>query len=291
MYNEQYNEYLSNAESALQSRFEALFSVQTSAVARAAQYSLFAGGKRVRAVLCLAVCDMLRGNMQKAADYAAAIEMVHAYSLIHDDLPCMDNDDMRRGKPSCHKQYGETTALLAGDALLTASFGAAVLHTAECDGAAVALLAEAGGTQGMIYGQELDIANENAVLTKAELEEIDRYKTGAVIRAAVLLGAAAADASREQAEALRVYADKVGVAFQVTDDVLDETADAAMLGKPIGSDKKNGKTTYASLLGLEQAQQYAQRLTHEACESLQRQFGDRASFLCRFAENLYNRTC
>lgn len=257
-------------------------------VARAAQYSLLGGGKRVRAVLCLAVSEMLCGSAELAARYAAAVEMLHCYSLIHDDLPCMDDDDLRRGKPSCHKKFDEATALLAGDALLTAAFE--TLSTAPGTPAqntrAVQILSRAAGARGMILGQELDLYYETTPATKQQLHQIHRNKTGQLINAAVQLGAASAEGFREDRERLSRYAFDLGLAFQVMDDVLDVTATAGELGKSVGSDAESHKTTFVSLLGVEESRAYAKELTDRACNVLTEDFGEKAEFLTELAQTL-----
>ena len=226
-YNAQYQAYLNTAEAALAQQADRCFN-ERSRVCEAARYSLFGGGKRVRAVLCLAVCDMLDGNRNAAACYAAGVEMLHCYSLIHDDLPCMDNDDMRRGRPSCHKAFGEATALLAGDTLLTAAFetlsgspGTAVQNTA-----AVCALSRAAGANGMVWGQELDLTFEEKPATAEELREVHRNKTGMLINAAAQLGAVAASADDIQRQAIARYAFSVGLVFHVLDFILDGKAAA-----------------------------------------------------------------
>ena len=257
-------------------------------VGEALRYSLLGGGKRVRASLCLAVCEMLSGSCEAALPAAAAVEMLHCYSLIHDDLPCMDDDDFRRGKPSCHKAYGEATALLAGDSLLTKAFEQ-LGEIIDVDAAyrCVLLLSRAAGGRGMIYGQELDIAGAaSAQDVRAALDQINSLKTGCLIEAAVLMGAACAGcADDETLAALSVYARNIGLVFQIVDDVLDETATLEQLGKLTGSDKNNDKVTYASLLGVSAAMQAAEELTEQACNVLL-PFGDRAAFLTQFAKQL-----
>lgn len=289
-YNEQYTAYLQAVDTQLAQAAQTHFKAE-SVVAQAAKYSLFAGGKRVRGVLCMAVCDMLQGDTAQAADFACTVEMLHCYSLIHDDLPCMDNDDTRRGKPSCHKAYGEANALLAGDALLTAAFAtaASAAGNAQQKVEAVALLAKCAGTKGMIYGQELDVQFENTSIPQEMLEKIHHYKTGKLINAASVMGAVAATASEKQKQAVSQYAYAIGLVFQVIDDILDVTASEAELGKPVGSDNKNGKTTYVTLLGAENAFKMAQQLTHDACTALQASFGARAAFLIQLAQQLLTR--
>ena len=257
-------------------------------VGEALRYSLLGGGKRVRASLCLAVCEMLSGSCEAALPAAAAVEMLHCYSLIHDDLPCMDDDDYRRGRLSCHKQFDECTALLAGDSLLTKAFE--LLGAIEVPATAarcVLLLSRAAGGKGMIYGQELDIAGAaSAQDVRAALDQINGLKTGCLIEAAVLMGAACAGCADDEAlAALSVYARNIGLVFQIVDDVLDETATLEQLGKLTGSDKNNDKVTYASLLGVSAAMQAAEELTEQACNVLL-PFGDRAAFLTQFAKQL-----
>ena len=207
---------------------------------------------------------------EKAMAYACAVEYVHTYSLIHDDLPCMDNDDLRRGKPSCHKMYGEATALLAGDALLTHAFE--IASTADFDGAknadAVSLLAQNSGVCGMIGGQVLDLKYEAASPSMSQLLTVHKLKTGAMISAACLLGCIAGDATEKQILAASKFAYYLGIAFQIKDDILDVTGDEQKLGKPVGSDKDNEKTTYVDIVGLNKAQEDVEKLTQAAIESL-----------------------
>lgn len=286
-YKGQYEQYLAQATAALDEAC-ARFLPEESEVCRAARYSLLGGGKRIRAVLALAVCDMLDGNRAAAGRFAAAVEMLHCYSLIHDDLPCMDNDDMRRGKPSCHKAFSEATALLAGDVLLTEAFETVANAPASaeiCVRAAKALGAGAG-SRGMVYGQELDLKYEALAATEGQLLLIHRNKTGALINAAVQMGAAAALAEEAQCAALERYAFGLGLVFQIVDDVLDVTSTAEELGKPIGSDSENGKTTFVTLYGTEGAMKLARALNEETCEALHTAFGSRAEFLEELARVL-----
>ena len=284
--------YRAETEAALREQFRTVFPpIEDSAVAAAAAYSLLDGGKRVRGMLALSVCELISGKTAPAASYAAAIEMVHCYSLIHDDLPCMDNDDYRRGKLSCHKKFGETTALLAGDALLTAAFDTLTRNenTAAQNAEAVRLLAHAAGPCGMVLGQELDLAAEETPVDEAGLLRVHENKTGRLIRAAVGLGAAAGGAGDRQKATLDRYAADIGLVFQIVDDVLDVSASAEQLGKPVGSDRENNKTTFVTLKGVEAAMQQATVLTQEACEVLQDGFGEKAAFLCQFAQQLLHR--
>lgn len=264
---------------------------ESSEVCRAARYSLLGGGKRVRGILVLAACELLGGNVQQAAPLAAGIEMLHCYSLIHDDLPCMDNDDYRRGRPSCHKAFGEATALLAGDALLTAAFelisDAPLPAGARAD--AVKCLAFAAGGRGMVLGQELDLRIEQGPASEEELRAVHRGKTGALINAAVQMGAAAAGAGGEDRAALEAYAFDLGLVFQIVDDVLDVTSTQQALGKPAGSDAANGKTTFATLYGPQKAMELAGQVTARACGALEERYGARAGFLCALAQSLLRR--
>lgn len=289
-YGEQYKAYLGEANAALKSAC-ARFLPEESEVCRAARYSLLGGGKRIRAVLVLSVCDMLGGSAEAAGQFAAAVEMLHCYSLIHDDLPCMDNDDLRRGRPSCHKAFGEATALLAGDVLLTEAFEAAANAPAEAEvcADAVRALAAGAGSRGMVYGQELDLKYEALAATEEQLRLIHRNKTGALINAAVQMGAAAAKASEEQRAVLEKYAFGVGLVFQIVDDVLDVTSTAEQLGKPIGSDSENGKTTFVTLYGADGAMALAQKLNEQTCADLRAAFGEKSAFLEQLAKQLLTR--
>ena len=248
------------------------------------------GGKRVRAVLVLAACRLAGGSAEAAADYAAALEMLHCYSLIHDDLPCMDNDDMRRGRPSCHRQFDEATALLAADALVTAAFEAVANAPlpAESRAEAAAVLAKAAGARGMLYGQELDKRFEREPAGEAQLLELHRHKTGALILAAVQMGCAAAADAGAVRTPLEQYASEIGLVFQIVDDVLDVTSDAATLGKPIGSDAENGKTTFVSLYGLDGARRLAAQHNDAALAALA-PLGEAADFLRQLACGLLER--
>lgn len=263
---------------------------QKAEIGQAARYSLLGGGKRVRAVLALAACQLAGKPAELALDYACALEMLHCYSLIHDDMPCMDNDDFRRGRPSCHKQYGEATALLAADALVTASFEviaqADLSPESRCHAAAV--LAKAGGARGMLYGQELDKKYETQSATEQQLLELHAHKTGALILAAAELGCTAADAQPATRRALEQYAAELGLVFQIVDDILDVTSTTEELGKPVGSDAENDKTTFVSLYGLEGARRLAQCHNETALSAL-RDLGSTADFLSCLAADLLQR--
>ena len=286
-YKAQYEAYLAQASKALDAAC-GQFLPETSEVCRAARYSLLGGGKRIRAVLVLSVCDLLGGDKAAAGQFAAAVEMLHCYSLIHDDLPCMDNDDLRRGRPSCHKAFDEATAMLAGDVLLTEAFEVVANAPASaqaCVRAARALGAGAG-SRGMVYGQELDLKYEALAATEDQLRLIHRNKTGALINAAVQMGAAAAEADTETCRVLEAYAYGLGLVFQIVDDVLDVTSTPEQLGKPIGSDSENGKTTFATLYGVQGAMDLAQKLNSETCAQLHSHFGTKAAFLEQLAQQL-----
>ena len=235
----------------------------------AMRYSLLAGGKRVRPVMTLAFCDMLGGQWREALPFACALELVHTYSLIHDDLPCMDDDDLRRGRPTCHKVYGETMAVLAGDALQGEAFGliaAAPAMTAQQRIDAVAVLSAACGGDGMVAGQVLDM--DHLAQGEADLRLLHRLKTGAMLQAAAELGCVAAGAGDGLRQRARDYGCHIGLAFQVRDDVLDVVADQGELGKPIGSDRAEGKRTFVDLLGLEACQALVAEETAKAKAAL-----------------------
>ncbi|MGN0663643.1 MAG: polyprenyl synthetase family protein [Negativibacillus sp.] len=261
-------------------------------VVEAMRYSLLGGGKRLRAALLLAFCSVCGGKEEEALPFACAVEMVHAYSLIHDDLPCMDDDDLRRGKPSCHIAYGEATALLAGDGLLTQAFDL-MLHQQDLPSQrilkAAACLSRAIGAYGMIGGQILDLANEQKPeTTEARLKETDALKTGALIAAACEMGCILAGAETEKIEAAKAYAKGIGLAFQITDDILDVTATTQDLGKPAGSDAKQSKVTYVSLYGVEKAGIISAKLLEEAKEHLKKAGLD-SGFLCGMADYILER--
>ena len=235
----------------------------------AMRYSLLAGGKRVRPVMTLAFCDMLGGQWREALPFACALELVHTYSMIHDDLPCMDDDDLRRGRPTCHKVYGETMAVLAGDALQGEAFGliaAAPAMTAQQRIDAVAVLSAACGGGGMVAGQVLDV--DHLAQSEADLRLLHRLKTGAMLQAAAELGCVAAGADDGLRQRARDYGCHIGLAFQVRDDVLDVVADQGELGKPIGSDRAEGKRTFVDLLGLEACQALVAEETAKAKAAL-----------------------
>lgn len=238
-------------------------------VAEAMRYSLSAGGKRIRPALTIEFCRVCGGDPEAAVPVACALEMIHTFSLIHDDLPCMDDDDMRRGKPSCHVAFGEPTALLAGDALLNLAYetvcGGSL--SAEIKIALIAELAKATGVNGMIGGQVIDTAFEGK-MTESMLLDMYSMKTGALLKAACRMGCIAAGAADEKIAAAGLYAEKLGLAFQIIDDILDVTGDEKLLGKPVGSDSGNEKETFVSLNGIENSRKTAQTLTDEALNAL-----------------------
>lgn len=258
---------------------------------KAMAYSLGNGGKRIRPMLTLEFCRLCGGDYMDAVPFAAGIEMIHTYSLIHDDLPCMDDDDVRRGKPSSHKAFGYANALLAGDALLTLAFET-VLSARNLSSQAKAKagleLAKAAGCSGMIAGQVMDLANEGRKVSLDEVKATDRRKTGELIRVSALLGCIAAGADEEKINAAECYCNNIGLAFQIVDDILDVTSDEETLGKPIGSDNENEKSTYVSLLGLEESKRYASELTEKAKEALEI-FGSEGDFLLELADMLSGR--
>lgn len=239
-------------------------------VAEAMAYSISAGGKRIRPVLTAEFCRVCGGAVEAALPAACALEMIHTFSLIHDDLPCMDDDDMRRGKPSCHVAFGEAQALLAGDALLNFAYevisgGEGV--PAETKIALIAELSKATGVNGMIGGQVIDTTFEGK-MTENELLNMYSMKTGALLKCACKMGCIAAGAGKGKISAAELYAEKLGLAFQIIDDILDVTGDEKLLGKPIGSDSGNGKTTYVTINGVENSRKAAETLTNEALSAL-----------------------
>jgi geranylgeranyl diphosphate synthase type II len=261
----------------------------------AMRYSVLGGGKRIRPVLLLAACEAVGGEARIALPAACAVEFVHAYSLIHDDLPAMDNDDLRRGRPTSHKVYGEATAILAGDGLLTEAF--VLLSRSDLlpgvSGAdrltIISLLATHAGTRGMVGGQMVDMEVEGNPVDLPTLEYIHTHKTGALIKAAVEIGAIIGGALPEQRGALQRYAAAAGLAFQVADDILDVTAVTAQLGKRTGSDEQRGKATYPAVLGLTEARQRARELNEIALDALQI-FGQEAQPLRAIARYIVERS-
>lgn len=240
----------------------------------AERYSLFGKAKRIRPTLVLEFCRLFGGSDAAALPFAAAVEMIHTYSLIHDDLPCMDDDDLRRGRPTCHRTFGESTALLAGDGLLTRAFGVVASNTEVPDltaRAAILALSRAAGSFGMIGGQVMDLAGEHCKLEMEALLKLHAHKTGALISVSALLGCLAAGLTPEDSrtEAACHFAGKIGLAFQVVDDILDATASSTTLGKSVGSDVAHEKNTFLSYYSVGEAEEYAKILTAEAKKELE----------------------
>jgi geranylgeranyl diphosphate synthase, type II len=262
---------------------------------RAVRYSLFAGGKRIRPILVLAAGRAVGGKPDDLMPLACAVEMIHTYSLIHDDLPAMDDDDLRRGKPTSHKVFGEAIAILAGDALLTRAFQLMAQTPSHADLSwmrrrleATAILAEASGTTGLIGGQVEDLESEGRMISAEALERLHRAKTGALLGACVRGGAVLGGAGSEEQELLGRYASAIGLAFQVVDDILDTTEGADQLGKTAGKDAAAQKATYVSVHGLPGAQSLASRLLKEAEEAIA-SFGDRGEELLGIARLIVER--
>ena len=293
IYTNQLQAHCDRFESALPAYLPATGGLQT-VVAEAMAYATADGGKRIRPVLTLEFCRLCGGDPEAAMPAAAAIEMIHSYSLVHDDLPCMDNSLLRRGKPSTHAVYGETMALLAGDGLLNLAFETILSPknrgslSAEGVLGAASALADAAGIEGMVGGQVIDLASEGKQIDLATLEALQRGKTAALLIAACVMGARLAGATPEQEQAARIFGEGVGLSFQIIDDILDVTADMAKLGKPVGSDAENEKVTYVSLLGLQEARRLAAQRTTEAVEALS-VFGADADSLRQLAEALLTR--
>jgi geranylgeranyl diphosphate synthase type II len=262
----------------------------------AMQYSVKAGGKRLRPLLCIAAAEAVGGSDEAVMDTACALELIHTYSLIHDDLPAMDDDDFRRGKPTSHKVFGEATAILAGDALLTAAFEVLSCHRGgQCRDSndsihleIICLLARAAGASGMVQGQMLDLSFEGKDISWENLKTLQQLKTGALIQASLQAGAVLGGGNAEQVAALRAYGAHVGLAFQVADDVLDVEGDAQIIGKPVGSDQMLGKATGPSVLGLETAKTKAQELVGLAVSHLDI-FGNKGEALASLSHYIVER--
>lgn len=285
-FQERYDRYRAAVEEALQSLF--LRSKPYGRLQEAMRYSLLAGGKRVRPVMTLAFCEALGGEARRALPLGAALECVHTYSLIHDDLPCMDDDDLRRGRPTCHRVYGETMAVLAGDALQAEAFRLIAIApglSAEQRCEAVQALASACGGDGMVAGQVLDM--EGLARDEASLRDMCLRKTGGLLGAAADLGCIAAGASPEERRQALAYAEHIGLAFQIRDDMLDVIADQEEFGKPVGSDREEGKRTFVDLLGLERCGALVAEETRLAREAVAG-FRDR-EFLLELADSLADR--
>ena len=258
-------------------------------VTEAMRYSLLCGGKRIRPVLTLAFCELCGGDIQQALPFACAVEMVHTYSLIHDDMPCMDNDDMRRGKPANHKVYGEDMALLAGDGLLTKAFETALsAEEKETAAEAALVLAQCAGEKGMVGGQCIDLQTEGKEADLSLLVEMDKGKTVALISAACRMGCIAAHGDERLLAGAKQFAEGLGMAFQIRDDILDVQGDPQKLGKNVGMDAAMDKRNYVSLLGVDRAQELVQEYTNRALTAL-RAFPEDTGFLRSLAESLVQR--
>ena len=274
------NALLKDYKQMVENRIEELFpeaDCSYNEVIKAARYSLLNGGKRIRPVIMMEFCKLCGGKPEDALDFAVALEMIHTYSLIHDDLPCMDNDDMRRGKPSCHKAFGEDIALLSGDALLTEAFFVAsnARVSAEKRLNAISFLSTNAGVHGMIGGQVLDLSFEENKPDAAALQDMYMRKTGALLIAAASIGCISAGKyDQETLKSAAKYGYNLGLAFQIVDDILDVTANEEVLGKPVGSDDKNNKTTFVSLYGLSEAFAIAAQLSNSALDALDEIGGD-----------------
>ena len=281
------SEYKSLIDAALAACFRDAEQLPQAGLAEAMRYSLLAGGKRIRPTLVLEFCRISGGEIDEALPVACAIEMLHTYSLIHDDLPCMDNDDLRRGMPTNHVVYGECTATLAGDALQAEAFGTILRCTlppvkkARC----AEFLADAVGLDGMCGGQYLDMLCEGRTLGEQELTDINARKTGALLTAACRMGVAAGGGSEEQLEAASLYGAAIGAAFQIRDDMLDVLGSEQVLGKPIGSDAEERKNTYMALYGAEKCAEMVETLTAHAKDALRGAFSDTA-FLDALADSM-----
>ena len=258
---------------------------------QAMRYAVLNGGKRIRPLLVFATGMLFGAKPAVMARAASAVEMIHAYSLIHDDMPCMDNDVLRRGKPTVHVRFGEATALLAGDALQAQAF---IVLSEMDDNAGLAIerlriLSDAAGSMGMCGGQAIDLDSVGKTLSIKQLEQMHRLKTGAILKASVMLGAfCAGDSAEEEKQALKLYAEAIGLAFQVVDDILDVTADSSVLGKTAGKDSADHKPTYVSLLGLESSENLAEQLRCQAHDALAH-FGKEADYLRELADLIVKR--
>lgn len=289
-------QYITEKREAVDSFFHSYFKEQRkpSVLQQAMLYSLFAGGKRIRPILALASYEACGGNPTEIVPYASTLELVHTYSLIHDDLPAMDNDDLRRGKPTNHKIYGEAIAILAGDALLTEAFS--ILSDSSLPSTvkeadllrALREIALASGLNGMVAGQVQDILSENLDPDHETVEFIHMHKTASLIRASVMMGPILYGSSKDILDALSEYGNNIGLAFQVIDDILDIEGDAKELGKPIGSDERSNKMTYPSLYGIEKSRDIAKNLIFSAVSSLS-SFSSKADPLREIANYLLNR--
>lgn len=289
-----FDDWMRNVQSTMEETLSRLLpegKLASSSLHESMRYAVLDGGKRIRPLLVFATGNIFGTETTTLARSAAAVEMIHAYSLVHDDMPCMDNDVLRRGKPTVHVEFGEATALLAGDALQAQAF--IVLSNQQCDPVLIVemmrLLSHAAGAPGMCGGQAIDLASVGKSLTVKEIENMHRLKTGALLTASVFLGAYCSKIPTEQEKnALNAYAKAIGLAFQVVDDILDVTADSADLGKTAGKDNADNKPTYVSLLGLEESRQLAEKLRNDAYTALSI-FDEKADYLRQLADLVVRR--
>lgn len=283
--------YLQEIEKALNNHCER-YLIHNSTVYEAVKYSLLNRGKRVRAIFIFLVAEMCGKNWRDYIDFACGVEMIHCYSLIHDDMPCMDNDDYRRGKLSNHKIYGEDIAMLAGDAL--SGLGLEVIANSQKFNnsdllKAIKYTTNAMGPKGMIYGQELDLKYENTPCSKEILNLIHKNKTGAMFLLCGKLGSISANLTDIEQKAIEIFFDNTGLVFQIIDDILDVEGDEKLLGKPIGSDTENEKSTFVKLYGLQESKNIAKKLTQEAEDIIYNSFGDKSNELIEFTRSLLTR--
>lgn len=292
-FNEQFEKFTQIVNNALDD-YQGIDDGPGSNIYKAMKYSLMAGGKRLRPVLALAVCEILDGEQNEVLPYACAVEMIHTYSLIHDDLPAMDNDDYRRGIPTNHKVFGEAMAILAGDALLNKAYELMLSYTLKNDSGqrekieAMRLIAESAGAEGMIRGQVVDLESEDVTVSQETLEFMHECKTGALIKAPVLSSAILCGASEDEFEQLKIYAQSLGLAFQIKDDIMDVESSMELMGKATGGDADSGKSTYVTLFGVERAGKLLQESVATAMNALEG-FGDKAAFLRKMALFVMNR--
>lgn len=286
------NKYLKLIEDFLPSLIPAEECLEKNVI-KSLKYSLLAPGKRLRPTLLIAFCELCSGDINAALPYACAVEMIHSYSLIHDDLPCMDNDDLRRGKPSNHIVFGEDIALLAGDALQALAFEAMLseeaVKKAGLNGAkAAGILAKACGCTGMVGGQTIDLETEGKSPSLEIIKEMYSKKTGQLIKSPCIMGCILANAAEEKIQAAELYGENIGLAFQIVDDILDIISDTETLGKPVGSDAQNGKVNYVTVLGIEKSREIVHELTNNAVKALDI-FENDKSFLTELALELSER--
>jgi len=269
--------YLNDKKKVINNELDKIFRdfASSSRIVKAMKYSLMAGGKRIRPVLCLAATEAVGGNLESALPAACALEMIHTYSLIHDDLPAMDNDVLRRGKPTCHVAFDEATAILTGDALLTLAFQnlSSPLNIKESQALVwlnvMHIISIAAGYKGMIDGQMKDIISEGTSLSLDDLKNMHALKTGALIEASIRCGAILGNGSQEQIKQLKIYAKNIGLAFQVTDDILNVEGNPAVMGKAVGTDKNRKKSTYPLVLGLKESKEFATKIVNNALKAIE----------------------